>query len=125
MKRYVITAATAEMASNFAILVSISDAEDGSPVAGLKSKNFEVHHLWSGTGYHNVERKVSKVDESPNGFYTLWLEKLKAQPKLFSGHYIFGVIAKKPRPTAGQVGQPATGNVKYHWGQAIVTGDLS
>lgn len=124
MKRYVITAAAADMGSNFAILVSVSDTEDGSPVTGLKSKNFEVHHLWSITGFHNVERKVFKVDESPDGFYTLWLEELEVQPKFNSGHYIFGVIAKKARPIAGPVGEPAPDNVRYHWGQAIVTGDL-
>jgi hypothetical protein len=65
------------------------------------------------------------VDESADGFYTLWLKDLKVQPKLNPGHYIFGVIAKKSLPIAGQVGQPNTDNAKYHWGQAIAIGDLT
>ena len=124
MKRYVITATAAESGSNFSILVSVSNAEDGSPATGLKSKNFEVHHLWSGAGFHNVERKSSKVTEAPDGFYTLYLKPLKVQPKLYSGHYVFGVIAKKSRPVAGRVGETNSTTAITHWGQAIAKGDL-
>jgi hypothetical protein len=124
MERYVVTAAAAEFYSNFSILVSVSNAEDGSPVTGLKLDNFEVHHLWSLGGNHNVERKFSQPTEAPNGFYTLYLKPLKIQPKLYSGHYVFGVIAKKLRPVVGPVGESRQSNEISHWGQTVAKGDL-
>jgi hypothetical protein len=108
MSLLIVTAAASPLFGDFLVVVSVTDA-DGKPVKGLKVANFKIYMMASLNHAFANNRPVSKVTESPDGFYIVQLKPNKVQPTLPNGHYVLGVIV-----TSG----------KTNNGQTVTTGDM-
>ncbi|HEV8286661.1 MAG TPA: hypothetical protein VGQ09_20270 [Chitinophagaceae bacterium] len=108
MSLLIVTAAASPLFGDFLMVVSVTSA-DGEPVKGLKVANFKIYEIASLNHAFANQRQVSKVTESPGGFYIVSLKKNKVQPTLPEGHYVLGVIV-----TSG----------KNNKGQTVATGDM-
>ena len=90
MTRLIVSAEGSPLFGNFLMIVSVT-SDTGVPTKGLKSDNFEVVQLASLNHAGANQRVVTKVTESPAGFYILELKPNAVQPTLPPGHYVFAV----------------------------------
>lgn len=92
MARLIVSAEGSPLFGNFLMILSVTSAA-GAPTQGLKPDNFNVAHLASLNHAGANQRVVTKVTESPAGFYILELKPNAVQPTLPPGHYVFAVAA--------------------------------